>query len=208
MTTMTKSEFASHINVKPGYVTQLRAAGRLVMDGDQVVVEDSIKLIAETRDPSKAGVAARHETAREEKRTSAMLSTGASASHSTSAPAAPGPSAVESNHALSGAEADDIGHAAGSAYQHAKAFREKYNALTAKMAYEREMKTLLPADDVRQAIMDGDTIIRSRLESLPDQLAPLLAAEMDEQRVRAILIEQIEHLLTDLSSSFHKLVNP
>lgn len=199
-TTMTKSEFASHINVKPGYVTQLIIAGRLVMDGDKVVVEDSIKRINETRDPSKVAVAARHEKAREKKRIEAKLST--------SAPAAPGPSAAESNHALSGAESDDIGDAAGSAYQHAKAFREKYNALSAKMAYEREMKTLLPADDVRQAVMDGDTIIRSRLESLPDQLAPLLAAEMDEQRVRAILIEQIEHLLNDLSSSFHKLVNP
>lgn len=194
-TTMTKSEFASHINVKPGYVSQLRAAGRLVMDGDKVVVEDSIKLIAETRDPSKAAVAARHETARQEKRASAPLSASANAAGETQQAPAQEPAN------------DDIGHAAGSAYQHAKAFREKYNALSAKMAYEREMKTLLPADDVRQAVMDGDTIIRSRLESLPDQLAPLLAAEMDEQRVRAILIEQIEHLLTDLSSSFYKLVN-
>lgn len=189
MTTMTKSEFASHINVKPGYVSQLITAGRLIMDGDKVVVEDSIKRINETRDPSKAAVAARHETARQEKRSPATAVQDESI--------IPDEVREKTN--------DDIGHAAGSAYQHAKAFREKYNALSAKMAYEREIKTLLPADDVRQAVMDGDTIIRSRLESLPDQLAPLLAAEMDEQRVRAILIEQIEHLLTDLSGSFYKL---
>ncbi|MGZ8915833.1 MAG: hypothetical protein ACXW1Z_22370, partial [Methylobacter sp.] len=98
------------------------------------------------------------------------------------------------------------GDASGSAYQRAKAVKEKYNALMAKAAYEREIKQLLPIDDVRQAVMDGDVLIRSRLESLPDMLAPQLAAETDEQRIRALLIEQIEHLLADLSNSFHKLI--
>jgi hypothetical protein len=183
MTTMTKSEFAKHINVKPGYVTQLITAGRLVMEGNKVIVEESMKLIEETRDPSKTAVSARHEKSREEKLKQ------------------PQPEQEQETR-----QPEEITAGAGSAYQHAKAFREKYNALSAKMAYEREMKTLLPADDVRQAVMDGDTIIRSRLESLPDQLAPQLAAETDEQRVRAILIEQIEHLLDDLSSSFYKLI--
>jgi hypothetical protein len=183
MTTMTKADFARHINVKPGYVTQLRKDGRLVMDGEKVVVEDSIARIEATRDPSKAGVADRHAKARAEKQ------------QTETAP-------QEGDDEL---DNDDV--LVGSSYQRAKAMREKYNAMAAKISYQKEIKELLPADDVRQAVMDGDVLIRSRLESLPDMLAPQLAAEMDEQRVRAILIEQIEQLLGDLSSSFNRLVS-
>lgn len=181
MTTMTKSEFARHINVKPGYVTQLHTAGRLVMEGDKVNVEASVARIEATRDPSKAGVSARHEQARAQKQQNESLS--------------PGEDELD---------ADDV--LVGSPYQRAKAMREKYNAMAAKISYEKEIKQLLPVDDVRQAVMDGDVLIRSRLESLPDMLAPQLAAETDEQRVRAMLIEQVEQLLGDLSRSFQALV--
>lgn len=181
MTTMSKSEFARHINVRPGYVTQLFAAGRLVMDGKKVVVEDSIQRIAETRDPARAAVAERHRREREAKKN-------------------PPPAPPETE------KKDEMAELAGSAYQQAKAFRAKYDALIAKREYDLAMKKLLPTDEVRQSVLDGDIIVRTRLESLPDQLAPQLAAESDEQRIRAILIEQIEYLLNDLSSSFHKLV--
>lgn len=176
MTTMTKSEFARHINVTPGYVTQMNASGRLVMEGNKVNVEESIKRIEDTRDPSKSGVADRHSKNRENKDNPKVDSDSENKTFSES-----------------------------SAYHEHKTIKEKYNALQAKIAYEKELKQLLPADDVRQAVMDGDTIIRSRIESLPDMLAPQLAAELDEQRVRAILTEQIELLLMDLSSSFNKL---
>jgi hypothetical protein len=55
------------------------------------------------------------------------------------------------------------------------------------------------------AVADGDAIIRNRLESLPDMLAPQLAAESNEQKIRALLMDQIEYLLSELSQSFHKL---
>jgi hypothetical protein len=53
--------------------------------------------------------------------------------------------------------------------------------------------------------MDGDTIIRNRLEAIPDILAPQLAAENDEQKIRIILIDQIEYLLGELSRAFKKM---
>jgi hypothetical protein len=182
MTLMTKSQFAKHINVKPGYVTQLQTAGRLVMEGDKVNVEASVARIEATRDPSKAGVTDRHAKARAEKQQ------------------------TETAPPENDEELDDDDVLVGSPYQRAKAMREKYNAMAAKISYQKEIKELLPVADVRQAVMDGDVLIRSRLESLPDMLAPQLAAETDEQRVRAMLIEQIEHLLAELSSSFNKLV--
>lgn len=64
--TLTQGAFASHIGVKPGYVTELKKAGRLVMsaDGRRVVVAESIALIEATRSPDKAHVSARHAIAR------------------------------------------------------------------------------------------------------------------------------------------------
>ena len=101
---------------------------------------------------------------------------------------------------------DDLTGKAGSAYQQARAMREKYAAMQAKMAYEKEIGTLLVAHEVKMAIADGDAIIRNRLESLPDILAPQLAAEKDEQRIRALLAEQIEDLLDELSRTFYRMV--
>lgn len=181
MSLMSQAEFARHIGKTPGYITQQKASGRIVMQGRMVNVEETIKLIAETSDPSKAGVADRHAQEREQKQTSQPIS---------------GPA---------GQVLDDITGKAGSAYQQARAMKEKYAAMQAKIAYEKEVGILLVAHDVMLAVADGDAIIRNRLESLPDMLAPQLAAEMDEQKIRALLMDHIEHLLGELSQSFHKL---
>lgn len=179
MRLMNQADFAKHIGATPGYITQLKTAGRLVMQGAMVNVEESIKLIAETKDPGKAGVAERHEKEREQK-------------------------------SFDGAQdkppvMDDMSGKAGSDYQQARAMKEKYNAMKAKLDYDKEVGTLLVASEVKMAVADGDAIIRNRLESLPDMLAPQLAAESDEQKIRALLMDQIEYLLGELSQSFHKL---
>jgi hypothetical protein len=66
---VTKSEFARILNKKPSYVTHLGKYGRLVYDetGKKIVVDASLKLIEDSKDLSKGGVALRHEKARAEK---------------------------------------------------------------------------------------------------------------------------------------------
>ena len=60
---LSKSAFAARIGKSPSYVTWLKNHNRLVLapDGKQVDVVATEALIRETADPSKAGVAARHE---------------------------------------------------------------------------------------------------------------------------------------------------
>lgn len=123
----------------------------------------------------------------------------------------PAKQAVAERHASERGEkpstsADEITGKAGSAYQQARAMKEKYNALQARLAYEREIGTMLLADEARSAVADGDAIIRNRLESLPDVLAPQLAAETDEQKIRALLMDYVEGMLSDLSRSFNRMV--
>jgi len=188
MTLKSQSDFAAMIGVSPSQISQLKAAGRLVMQGRMVDAEASLQLIADTEDPGKIGVKARHAAERLQKQDAI-----------TATPTEPAPAPYSG---------EEITGKAGSVYQQARAMKESYAAKQAKIAYEREVGLLLDAQEVRLAVADGDAIIRNRLEALPDLLAPQLAAETNEQKIRAMLIDQIEYLLTELSSSFHKMTRP
>lgn len=95
-------------------------------------------------------------------------------------------------------EADKIGNS----YQTARAVKERYAALTAKLEYEAAIGKYMLAAEAVAAVADGDTLIRTRLEALPDIIAPRLAAISDEQQIRAVLQDELEIILTDLSRSF------
>lgn len=176
MTLMNQSQFASHLGRHRSYVTELKQKGLIVMRAGKVDVEASEKLMAELADPAKKAVVDRHAENRGEK---------------------PQPPAADKH--------DEVTGKAGSVYQNARAMKEKYNAMAAKISYEKELGILLVADEARAAVADGDAIIRNRLESLPDVLAPQLAAETDEQKIRMLLFDQVEQLLSDLSRSFYQL---
>ena len=173
---LSQADFAKHIGKTRGYITQLKTAGRLVMSGDLVDVEATLKLIDETKDMSKSGVAQRHEAERQAKMTV--------------------------NETLPNV---DSGEKAGRVYQQSKAQREYYNALAAKRDYELSAGKLLVAENVISIVTGAASVVRIRLESLPDILAPQFAAETDEQKIRAIFHDQIEHLLTELSNQFKNL---
>jgi len=59
--------FARRLGCRPGYVTELRRRGRLVLthDGKAICVADSLARIEATRDPTKAGVRDYHARARQ-----------------------------------------------------------------------------------------------------------------------------------------------
>lgn len=83
--------------------------------------------------------------------------------------------------------------------------KERAQALQAEMDVAQRRGTLILATDVRAAVVDAATTLRTRLERLPDQLAAQLAAATDEQRVRALLANEIESTLADLSSTFGRI---
>lgn len=103
-------------------------------------------------------------------------------------------------HAAAAPQADDK---IGNSYQAARAIKERYLALEAKRAYEVACGQLMRADDVAGAVADAATTLRTRLETLPDHLAASLAGRpLDEAQCRALVAEQVEHMLTDLSHRF------
>lgn len=187
-------EFADLLGVSPSYVTQLKREGRLVLteDGKRVRVAESQRLIADTRSPTKAGVAARHAAAR-----GAAVPDGGEEGDGGegAAGAAPGArSAIE--EVLSTRRA------------RAQAEREEALARKALRDEQIELGQLVPADQVAEVVADATTALRTALENLPATIAPQLAAEPDEDRVRVMLSDALEHMLEDLARRFASIGKP
>ena len=187
-------EFAALARFKPSYITQLKADERLVLTaaGKRVRVAESLARIAATRDPGKAAVSARHAAARNSRAGEDM------------------PPRPDAAAPPDGDDSDGDGDGAESArgglgYQHARAVKEHYQAQQAKLDYERATAKLLDAGAVEAAVADAITVLRTRLESLPDVLGPQLAPITDEAQCRATLAEAIEHALEETSRQFANL---
>ena len=175
---VTAKQLARILGVAPSYITQLKGEGRLVRtsDGKRFLLAESRRLLAETADPAKAGVAARHAAAR-----GAAVALEASSTVSE-------PDDVEAP--LAPTQDDPL--AKRRALAQAQAEEAKARKLLRDEAVE--LGQLLPVDEVRSAIADAVTAMRADLDNLPAILAPQLAAEQDEDRVRVILRDAIEHI--------------
>ena len=187
--TATPRELAERLGFKPHYGHQLLKEGRFVPDSGnpkRVLVAESIARFEATKDPSKAGVAARHAAAR-------AGQGGAQAP----APADPADAAVPPDAAGANPERYD--------YQGSKAKREHFAALEAEASYRQKMRDLLEADDVRSVLAEILTVVRKSIESLPYRRAPELAAMTDEAQIRALLVGDAEAILKDASAALAKL---
>lgn len=179
---VTLRQFAQLLDVRPSYVTQLKAEGRLVLnDAGRVLVAASRQRIADTADPAKDGVRARHAAARE---------------------AGQGDAAGEDEAAAgsaAGAYSDDPIAVRRSRAQAEKAEAEARKALRDEQI---ELGQLLVRDEVVPACAAAVATLRAGLENLSNTLAPELAVETDEGKVRVILADAIEHALDELSRQF------
>lgn len=193
---VTQGEFARRIGCKPGYVTDLKKNDRLVMtpDGRRVLVEASIARIHATRDPSKAGVAERHAA----QRGSALASPTAPAGGSSS------PHSDEQDPEING----DADTEENPRFQTWKARRERAAALREEIKLTEEAGEYLRRDEAVGVVSQAFVATRAALESMPDSIAPMLAMESDQTRVRAILIEEFEHVLGNLSNDIAALQRP
>ena len=82
-----------------------------------------------------------------------------------------------------------------------------YQAQTARLDYEERCGLLLKADEVRLIVAAAATSLRSRLEPLPENLSPTLAAMSEESQIKATLANEIEAALSEMSHHFAKLAS-
>ncbi|WP_434990067.1 hypothetical protein [Xanthomonas melonis] len=181
---VTGKELAAYIGCRPSYIVELKRNGRLVQaeGGKGYLKSASLALYEQTRDPSRAGVAARHTEARG----AALVGDG-------------------------GDEHDDSDEPQTSdAKRRAKALadRAETDAQLAQIELAKELGNLLPRADVEQAISEAGTGLRVALERIPDTLAPQLAAATDEAKVRQLLWDELTHALEEMSRGFRSATKP
>ncbi len=191
---MTVPQFSAHLGFGRTYAYQLQKDGRLVMadDGRHVLVAESVARIEATKDPARQGVAARHSAQR------------AARVDASQQPQVADSEAVEPDTDPLGEAGEAKPGTPSYSFQVSKAKREHYAALDAEATYRARMKELLEASEVRAALVEVMTVLRTSLEGIAHRLAPALAAEVDEGEVRSMLDAEIRHALSTASDGLAK----
>lgn len=166
MATATQSEFAAMLGKDKSYVTRLKQAGRLVMSADGKVDVEQ----------SHARIAATADPSKEH-----VADRHVADRHVAGRSAPDQPRGV-----------DPVGNS----FQQAKAVREKYGALQAKVEYERTIGKLIDRDEVNQALEDVVNLARQSVENLPHRVAATLVGK-DFDQIVALLRQEIVAMMGD-----------
>jgi len=172
MTTVSRAEFARLMGVNKSTVTRWAEKGQIVVESGQVNVEASRERLRETGG-ARPDVADRHASERGTK-----VGAGETATVKESLPVQ---------------QQDDR---VGNSYQAARAVKEKYAALGAKLDYERAVGNLIPKEDVDLALRSFGASVRAKLDVVADQIAPLVAPVSDLDEVHALVSEHMRGILT------------
>jgi hypothetical protein len=205
MTIASMAEFARQQGWDRSYVTRLKQADRLVMQGDRVDVEASPARIAATASLQRQDVASRHAAARSAAAPPETTNTAPAAPTSpnnppTAAPDAPNPASAAEPPAAP--DEDRLG----TSYHAARSVKEKYLALTAKADYERQIGQLVDAYAVEAAMKHVGAAARSAMDNFPDQVAPLVVATQTVDAARAVLEAQCRNFLHNFVDLIEKQV--
>ncbi|WP_029529725.1 hypothetical protein [Pseudomonas sp. S9] len=174
MDVLSKSQFAASRGWSKSYVSKLVKTGRLIETPDgKVDVAATNALLDETSDPSKAGVAERHEQERISKGVTAHIKPGSEVSDSSS---------------------KVVGKPD---FQKARAHREHYLALLAEDEYLKQHGHLVEVGAVETAAFDTGRMLRDLLLGLPKQISPELAALSDPWEVERLLTTGMRRVLED-----------
>lgn len=190
--TLSLREFADEIEVSPSYVTKLKQQDRLILTADgRVEVEASLQRINETAGAHGEGVRDFWRRRRQQKRSGTGSEAGAGDDRRADEPP-------------SGEDRPDPDNEA-----HSKAYWDKRESRARAMLRELELAEqegrLVDAEAVRRAGAEAGTALRAVLENAADQLAPVLASTTDEEKVRAMLTEHFDAILTEVSGKLSNL---
>lgn len=174
---LTKSEFAARRGWSKSYVSKLASQDRLVLSADgKVDVEATEALLAESADPSKAAVAARHEEHRVERDVRSHLQPGGDTP------------AVQPLVQQPGKGLD---------FQKARAHREFYLAQLAEAEFNKVQGNLVERKSVEEAAFAAGRTLRDLVFGLAPQLAAELTGMNDSWEVEKRLTGAFRQVFDD-----------
>ncbi|MFM0355469.1 hypothetical protein PQR12_18420 [Paraburkholderia nemoris] len=194
-----KAEYARMHGWHRSYVNKLQREGRVVLSGDGTRVDWAAtdRLIGETSDPSKLGVADRWSEHRQERDGDVGQATIATATQ---------PSPDRPKGSSSGSSGSTLGGSTGG-FHHWREQREKEAALKAR--HERELRegTLVEASAVRDVTERLARHVRDRMLMVPGRIHLQVAAESDPARVLQMLELEVRECVSKLASHMAGMAN-
>ncbi len=180
-TYLSKSAFAARLGRSPSYITWLKDNNRLVLssDGKKVDVLATEALIADTADPSKAAVAARHHQDRLQRDVYSQLTLEAEPTPTAAPPLALTPAGQQPD------------------FHKARALREQSLAELSVLELRTKLGTLVEREAVEVSAYNAGRLLRDQLLRLSSQLASEFAAMTDPWEIERHLTAELRRTLED-----------
>ena len=81
-----------------------------------------------------------------------------------------------------------------------RAIKEMYAARISKLEFEERSKKLVPLDQLKLELSKLHLSVRDNLRTIPDRIAPIVAAETDPARIHSIISSEIRDCLEGLKT--------
>lgn len=83
-------------------------------------------------------------------------------------------------------------------YAHARAVRETYAAKILRLEFDQKNGRLVDKNELKLKLAKLHMAVRDSLRTIPDRVAPVLAAEIDQAKIHALLLKEIGQALEGL----------
>jgi len=86
-------------------------------------------------------------------------------------------------------------------YADRRAIRERYAAMILRLEYEEKSGKLVEKGELKLKLAKLHMAVRDALRTIPDRVAPIVAAESDQAKIHAMLLKEIGQALEGLGDA-------
>lgn len=86
-------------------------------------------------------------------------------------------------------------------FAQSRAIREAYAARLTRLEYDQRSARLVDKNELKMRLVKWHMGVRDALRTIPDRVAPIVAAEIDQAKIHAMLLKEIGQALDGLNNA-------